>query len=419
MTADLAGLVANQFSPDPPKAIGVAVSGGSDSLALLHLLAEFAQTHGSTLHAATVDHGLRPEARVEAAMVASHCARLGVGHSILTWKGWDHRGNMQDEARKARYRLLAAWGRNLEVPTIAVGHTADDLAETFLMRLGRRAGVDGLAAMPPRFARDGMSWVRPLLKVRRTDLQNYLSEKGIPWVNDPSNLDDRFDRVRMRKALTILSELGVDADAIGDVARNLSAAKDALNHQMKNLARDIITLRSGAVAIDEARLAQQPSEMRRRLIVHALKWVNGAYYAPRSRAVSDVLTALDQAPSATLAGCELRRKGKKIWIFRELQAVHGLETPARDLWDGRWHLIGPADTAPHAQDLALRALGSDGLKSCNGWRDLGLPRGALLSSPAVWKGAELIAAPLAGWPQNWQAVLERGEDTFFAAHMTH
>jgi tRNA(Ile)-lysidine synthase len=419
MTADLARLIADQFGPNPPKTIGVAVSGGSDSMAMLHLLSQFAQCNGIRLSVATVNHGLRTEAADEAAMVAAVCGGLGLDHQTLDWEGWDRSGNLQDEARKARYGLLAQWGRGVGADCIALGHTKDDQAESFLMRVGRRAGVDGLAAMPRRFQREGMEWVRPLLQARRAELRDYLTAQNFTWVDDPSNNDDRFDRVRTRKALAILSDLGIDADAIGDVSLNLFAAKDALNHQMLALARRIVRLRAGAVAIDESELADQHPELRRRLVVHALKWVNGAYYAPRSSAVASVFDALEQGPSATLQGCELRRKGKTLWIFRELNAVATIKAEVGEVWDDRWVFTPPSDEIAQTGHLTIQALGDQGLSQCTDWRALDIPRGALLSTPAVWNGTHLVAAPLAGWPQNWQARLNRGEDTFFAAHITH
>lgn len=419
MTVDLARLIADQFLDTPPKSIGIAVSGGSDSMALLHLLHSLARDRGIKIFVATVNHGLRAEAADEAAMVASVCAQLGLSHHTLDWKDWDRSGNLQGEARKARYGLLARWGQQVGVDCIALGHTMDDQAETFLMRVGRRAGVEGLAAMPQSFEREGMQWVRPLLQARRLDLRGYLTGQNIEWVDDPSNDDDRFDRVRTRKALSILSELGIDADAISDVSQNLLAAKDALNHQMLTIARDIVTLRAGAVAIDEKALAAQHPELRRRLIVHALKWVNGAYYAPRNSAIMSVLDALEHAPSATLQGCELRRKDKTLWIFRELNAVAHTQAKPGESWDNRWHLVPPVGGIGPKDSPTLCALGAEGLQYCTDWRDLGIPRAVLLSTPAVWNGARLIAAPLAGWSQNWQARLNRGEDTFFAAHITH
>ena len=411
--------VADSFLPDPPKSIGVAVSGGSDSLALLYLLHDFARDHHVALSAATVDHGLRPEAAAEANLVAEICAGLNVPHTVLPWIGWDARGNLQDEARKERYRLLAQWGRAQGLDVIAVGHTADDMAETFVMRLGRRAGVDGLAAISHAFERDQMRWVRPLLTSRRIELQEYLTARDITWVSDPSNNDDKYTRVRVRKALAVLSELGIDSMALADVAGNLKSARDALVHHMLMAARQIAVCRAGAISVDEQAFRTLPSETRRRFLCHALKWVNNAPYAPRSSALRDVFTSLETSPAATVQGCIIRRKGQKLWIFRELNAANMHEASVLDIWDTRWRVVPPPEWTGNLDHLTIRALGPEGLAQCPDWRDIDVPRGVLLASPAVWNGAELIAAPLAGWAQNWQAVPQRGEDVFFATHITH
>lgn len=419
MTDPLAQSIAASFDPAPPPVLGVAVSGGGDSVALLHLLNDYARSRGIALHAATVDHGLRPEAAREAAMVAAQCRALGVPHDTLRWTGWDHSGNLQNEARKARYRLLADWARGQGIGAVCIGHTADDLAETFVMRLGRRAGVDGLSAMPAVFDRHGMRWHRPLLNARRADLRAHLTQRGVTWVDDPSNEDDSFARVRIRKALTVLTDLGVDSAALADVSRHLADARTALDAQMFAAARAHAHVQCGAVAMDWQALCALPTETRRRLLTHTIAWINGATYAPRSSAVAEVLTALDDAGAATVQGCELRLKRDKLWIYRELQAVRAVGAPVDTLWDGRWRLEPCGDAPAPDTQTTIRALGAEGLRSFADWRDLGVPRGVLLASPAVWQGAELVAAPLVGRSQNWQAVLERGEDAFFAAHMTH
>ena len=418
-TSALSQRIADSFLPDPPKSIGVAVSGGSDSLALLYLLHDFARAHHIALSVATVDHGLRSEAAAEANSVAEICAALGVPHTVLTWVGWDARGNLQDEARKERYRLLAQWGRAQGLDLVALGHTADDMAETFVMRLGRRAGVDGLAAIAPQFERNQMRWARPLLSSRRTELQEYLDARNVTWVNDPSNDDDKYTRVRVRKALAVLSELGVDSMALADVAENLKSARDALAHHMLMTARQIAICQTGAVSVDEQAFQTLPSETKRRLVCHALKWVNNAPYSPRSSALRDVFSMLESAPAATIQGCMIRRKGQKLWIFRELNAANSHEASVLDLWDSRWRVVPPPDWTSDLDLLTIRALGPEGLAHCPGWRDIGVPRGVLLASPAVWNRSQLVAAPLAGWAQNWQAVPERGEDVFFATHITH
>ncbi len=419
MTADLTRLIADAFLPDPPRRIGVAVSGGSDSLALLHLLHEFSAQRGIALFAATVDHGLRPEAQAEAGQVAALCKEMGVPHDTLRWTGWDHSGNLQNAARLARYRLLSDWGRARNVGVIALGHTLDDQAETFVMRLARRAGVDGLAAMEPLFNRNEMQWIRPLLGARRAQLRDYLADRNVQWADDPSNDDDRFDRIRARKALAVLGTLGIDPGALSDVAQNMAAAKQALTRHTLDIARDCVTLKLGAVGIAEDALRTQPPDLQRRLLLHALHWVNSAVYAPRATGLAHVTATLAQQTSATLQGCELRRKGQTLWIFRELQAVRNVETRVTDLWDNRWKITPPTKIIGPIDEYSVRALGPEGLRDWQDWRSLGVPRGALLSTPAVWQGAQLIAVPLAGGVENWQADLESGEGAFFAANMTH
>ena len=158
------------IGPDFPKQIGLAVSGGGDSMAMLGLAHAWARVWGVGLHVATVDHGLRPESADEAALVARECATLGHSHSTLKWT-WDGQGNVQDQARRARLRLLGAWCDGFS--HVLMAHTADDVAETFLIRLARGSGVDGLSAMSARRNLDGFDVLRPCLDMTRAELRHY------------------------------------------------------------------------------------------------------------------------------------------------------------------------------------------------------------------------------------------------------
>src|SRR5688500_3817003 len=192
--ADLDALVA------PGTKLGVAVSGGPDSLALL-LLAAAARP--GLVEAATVDHALRPESRAEAEMVAALCERIGVSHEILTldWPRAPDR-NLQARAREARYHVLGKWALKRGLTMVATAHHLDDQAETLLMRLARGAGVGGLGATRARRPlAEGVKLVRPLLGGRKAELADLVAEAGVKPVDDPSNRGPRFDRVRMREWL--------------------------------------------------------------------------------------------------------------------------------------------------------------------------------------------------------------------------
>lgn len=386
----------------PMREIAVAVSGGGDSMALLDL----AITHAPAgVRAVTLDHGLRPEAASEAAMVADFCAGRGIPHTTLRWQGWDGQGNLQAAARQARYRLIGEWARGQGIGDVLLGHTRDDVAETFLIRLGRAAGLDGLSHMAAQFHREGMRWSRPLLDHGREELRAHLRRRGIAWAEDPSNDDARFIRVRARAALAALAPLGISAESIARSAAALAQGRQLVEQQ---------------VAVDWARLvrgehgdlivAPAPPEIQRRLLTLALQRVGGQDWPVRAEALADLLARLQSQPRHSLAGCIVTRLPEGWRVAREFQAVKDLAVPPGQQWDGRWTLVGPA-----APGQVIRALG-EGIALCPDWRATGLPRASLLASPAVWHENDLIAAPLARFEPDWQANLRPDFATCPVAH---
>ena len=380
------------------KSFGVAVSGGSDSMALLWLLAPWAQANGMSVQVATVNHGLRAEAQAEAEFVADCCAELGVQHAILDWRGWDGRGNTQASARAARHRLLAAWANAQGLDAVVLGHTLDDQAETILLRLARGSGVDGLSGMEVETHLHAMRWIRPLLALRRNDLRAYLVRHGKTWVDDPSNDNPAYDRVKVRKAMALLEPLGIDAARLTDTGFRMSLARTALATYAQEAAGRHIRQQFGDVVMDRAGLLSLPYETQLRVAAAAICWVSGSVYRPRLLALQEALANAVTGRRHTLQGALLGGNRSAIVITREHQAVRHLTTATDTLWDNRWHLSGP-----HAPDLTIRALGETGLLACPDWRNSGFPRASLLSSPAVWRGDTLIAAPLAGVNDAWQA----------------
>nr|WP_281373864.1 tRNA lysidine(34) synthetase TilS [Parvularcula dongshanensis] len=206
--------------------VAVAVSGGADSFALLHALTE----RGLPVVALTVDHGLREGSAGDAETVAEWCQARGVPHETLAWEGEKPTTGIQDAARRARYRLLCEACERLGLDRLAAAHTLDDQAETVFMRLRRGAGR-GLAGMPPsRKIASGpgepVTLLRPLLGERRAATRAYTEAHGLPVREDPTNFDERYERVRVRALLAALEEQELlTAEALGRTADAISCLK--------------------------------------------------------------------------------------------------------------------------------------------------------------------------------------------------
>lgn len=244
--------------------LGITVSGGPDSVALL-LLATAARP--GLAEAATVDHALRPESRDEAEMVAGLCQGLGVPHAILT-AVWEPKPEtaLQERARTERYRLLAHWAKERGLSALLTAHHADDQAETLLMRLNRGSGVRGLAGMRPvRPMEGGLTLVRPLLGWRHSELERICSDAGIEPIRDPSNADERYERVRVRNAMTEADWL--DCEAVGRSAGHLAEAETALDWAVDAEWRRAVRESDDAISY---RPGETPAEIRRRIASRAV-----------------------------------------------------------------------------------------------------------------------------------------------------
>ncbi len=359
--------------------IGIALSGGGDSTALLHL----AQRAGLQVEAVTVDHRLRPESASEAAAVAIACARLGLRHEVRVWDHGDVSGNLMDAARQARMALILDWAQARGLAHVALGHTRDDQAETLLMGLARQAGIAGLSGMRRHWLQAGVTFHRPLLDVGRAELRDWLTGQGIGWTEDPTNDNPRFTRTRARRALAALAPLGITAEGLAAVAGHLAQAQEALAVQVRAAATAHVVEVAGALQVGPG-LWDEPLEVQRQVLARVIGWLSPEAYLPRADALGRFREALAQGRTATLQGCRCVHG----WVLREARALDKVASPGA-LWDGRWTVIGPAGE--------VRALGAAGLRQCPDWRATGLPRQVLEVTPGLWQGDDLIAAPSAGY----------------------
>ncbi len=396
--------------------LGVAVSGGGDSVALLLLSHAWSKGRDCKLQCATVNHHLRDAADAEVQFVASLCRELGIEHETLSWDSASASGNLQGAARDARRRLIGSWARLQGLGAVLLGHTRDDQAETFLMRLGRGSGVDGLASMYPVEHDQGIDWVRPLLEVPRENLRKFLTSAGVGWCEDPGNKDDRFLRSRVRKARRQLEELGLDQETLIATAGRMKQARFGLEVATRELANTVAEpTRMGSVRIDLEQCGAAPAEIRLRLLAHALKWVSGSNYRPRMAALLRFEEALCSGLGATLSGCIAVHDNKGMAeVSREVSAMK-VQPATSGVFDGRWRVKVPEEL----HELVVRPLGESGLRCCPDWKCQDSSRMAIMATPSFWLANELISAPLAGMRHGCDCFLENGVNSFFGSIVTH
>ena len=372
-------------SDDQDLTIGVAVSGGSDSVALLLALTRVFPAE--RIKAVTIDHGLRVDAPYEAEWVGRLCSIKGVGHQVLKSTNLLPGSNLQARARDARYALLAKWGQCCDI--LCLGHSQTDLVETFLMRLARGSGVDGLSAMAERWTRKNLKWARPLLTLSRQELRQYLKMNNQDWCDDPSNNDLNYTRVRIRESQKHLEYLGFNPTRLANTANRMSNVREALNFALKNIRPKLMQIDLGDILLDRTKLAEIPVEFSERIVAESLCWVGQQIYRPRIVALR---RAIATKAACSLHGCVvIPQPDNFLRITREHKLVKDQVTLCPTVWDGRYY-------APeYGKDYKIKSLGKTGLLLCPDWRTTCRPRASLIASPSIWQGDDLISAPLANF----------------------
>jgi tRNA(Ile)-lysidine synthase len=371
----------------------VAVSGGSDSLGLLIGLA--AVMRPVKLVALTVDHGLRAGSAEEARRVKARCRQLGIRHETLRWQSGRPLTGVQAAARAARYGLLAEACQRLGLSAVATAHTRDDQNETLVMRRARSISDDapGLAGIPPATLFEGSMWVlRPLLDCDREEVRQFLCEAGASdWIEDPSNQDPRFERVRVRARLADHPALRQESDGADIAARRLRLARQAAG---------LIDERCHVDAAGLVRMrceAHDPSDATLAALEALIDWLGGAVRPLDRRGKATLARFIASSAkggegAATSLGRVLIRRLKGDLVLRRENRDIGklvLESQESGIWDRRFQIRNLSRSAA----LGVAGGGEHGIMPCFG-HDKGASQRILTAEEGVLGG--YICQALAG-----------------------
>lgn len=377
------------------KIIGLAVSGGADSLALMLLCAEWLKA-GNRPRAIvyTLDHRLRPEAAAEAAMVARHARELGLPVRILHWEGEKPTTGVQATARAARYQLIGTAMAEDGAEILLTAHHRRDQAETLLMRMAHGSGVSGLSGMRAFSQVEGITVFRPLLDTDSEALSALVAGRGWTPAVDPSNTDPTYERIRWRQALPGLASLGLTEARLALLAKRLQRADALAETATENFWNQYAAIDSfGVVAVDLAALPSAGVETGIRVLSRALARTGGGSW-PELAAIEAVFARLVAGPfkGETLGGACFVTQGNTLLVFREAgrmaDAEQVLVPGTRLVWDKRFVIM--ADTG----GLSVRP--AHGLTRAGAQELLGaapgVPMNALAAAPLVTDAAGRILA---------------------------
>lgn len=357
----------NAFEPfERAPHIAVGVSGGADSMALAILLSDWAQRQGGSVTALIVDHGLRPESVIEARSVSKTLAAHGIENQILRWSSDDVTSAIQSKARHARYDLMESWCKQANVLHLAVAHHADDQAETVMMRMEKGSGPDGLSGMPDTRELKHCRLLRPFLNVRKQALIEFLDDRGVSWVHDPSNDDPKYARTVIR--LGIVND-NVDIDGVAMSAARYARVRDvAETAAARWLARYANLKPTGYLALNRAALMNAAEDTQLRVLSRSATVIGGKTYPPAISATEGLFDQLLDGRAATLSGSLFTVKKDDVIVFREMRNLPPAQSfVGREiLWDGRFSIASDCDDL----NLKIMAFGHLYPRNCS---DLDIP----------------------------------------------
>ena len=398
--AEFNGLISGIADFETNPRILVAVSGGSDSMALLHLAADWTRQMGGTAHAVTIDHGIRAQSRAEAQQVGDWARQLSIPHQIVTLDRQlvNSRSVDQDWLRRLRYRALATVARELGILHLLTAHHQGDQAETLLIRLGRGSGIVGLSAMQPRQFTSDYQILRPLLGISAARLRETCFAAKQEWVTDPSNHNPHYLRVRLRQAAPMLAELGLTELRLAETAELVAAGRDLLGRLRDRFLADYGYFHpAGFVRLSPGDWSSSDPLILREVMVKILAQVGGGDYPPRAERLDRLLGHLVGTENfdCCLGGCRLVKRSVDLLIFRELVAMSPPEffagTDGIVTWDNRFRLSWRGEIT------GRWSIGGLAINELKDWRSrllsAGIPRRIMVTLPVIRRDGVIIHIP--------------------------
>ncbi len=344
----------------------IAVSGGSDSLALSVLAKLYSLENDNDFVSLIIDHKLRKESAEEAEQTYKSLTQKKIKAKILTYQGKKFSSNIQKKARDLRYDLFEKYCAKRKIKFLILAHHQDDLIENFYIRLIRGSGIKGLTSLQNIFEYNKNFYLlRPLLNLNKEELLSVTKKSYSSWIEDPSNKNDKFLRVRIRKMQTKLQKEGFDPKRIIKTIDNLNIAKDSLDFYIfKSEKKYLNFYKEGYVTLKSSIFNNEAQEVIFRVIIKAIHFVSGEYYPPRSDSLKSLMKNLSAKSfkSSTLGGCLIEKNKNIISFYREGRnvAVENLNKKKQRInWDNRFLVYNNFN---NQQQFIVKKLGNNGIE---------------------------------------------------------
>lgn len=326
--------------------IAVAVSGGIDSLSLLLIANDWAKNNGAKVVGITVDHQLREESENEAKYVSDLAKKFNIEHHILTWQGEKPKNNVESVARENRYRMISEFCRENEINYVLIAHHLQDQAETFFIRLFRGSGLDGLSSMKQITNMNNITIIRPLLKTKREYLKQYLENKNIKWIEDPSNNDEKYLRNKIRNFINSFDNKEQIVERINSAVERINRAKEIIDKEVDKIEKKALFFSPfGSCSINKSIILNQNEEITLKILAKIAMKISGNIYKPRLEKLKRLLKNIRENENIkyTFYGCIFERYDNNILMaYREYNSIledKKLIFNREIIWDNRFKIV--------------------------------------------------------------------------------